>query len=141
MTDLDAFLSSSGAPAFKFENVGDTVKGRIVAAETREAIACGTGEVDRWPNGNPKEQLVVTLEDDSGDQYRIFAVKPSAMFVAIADAVKKVGQGFREGGTLAVKFSGTKPSEKYGTPQKLYAAKYEPPTAVADPFDADTEDF
>ena len=141
MTDIDDFLTASGAPAFKFTEIGDTIKGTVTSVEKRDVFKFGTQEPDTWPNGNKKEQLVITVDAD-GEEFRIFAVKPSAMFAAIREAVAKSGGRFAEGGTLAVKHTGTEPSKTPGyAPRKLFAAKYEPPAPVADVFGDDAEDF
>lgn len=130
MTDIDSFLSFSGAPAAKFEEVGDIARGTVVAAQITQAMKFGTMEPDWWPSGEPKEQLVITLDTDEGPR-RLFAVKmnaPGCQFRAILDA--KAGRSFQVGGTLSVKYTGTEPSKTPGfAPRKLFVAKYEPPPA------------
>lgn len=141
MTDVNDFLLSSGAPAFSFENVGDTVKGVIIASEVSQQRDFQTGKPKFYDDGNPMMQLVVTLAtdlrdperpDDDGHR-RIFAPrtgKPQSMFQAIRTVVQRSGGRLEEGGTLAVKHVGTEASETRGfNPRKLYEAAYKPPTA------------
>ena len=134
---------SSGAPALKFEKPGDTHEGTITAAEVRQQTKFGTGEPEYWDNGNPKLELVITL-NHQGDLGRIYA--KGQMQAAIRDAVTKAGaDGIDVSGTatLTIKYLRDEPSKTKGFhPQKIFAAKYTPPTpgqvtipaAEEDPF-------
>ena len=50
--DPDAFMSSGGKSA-KFENVGDTVSGEVIAVSMQQQTEIGTGTPKSWPNGDP----------------------------------------------------------------------------------------
>lgn len=142
----DFINSAQSVPGAKFDTVGDTVKGTVVDVDVRQCTKFGTTEPEFWDNGDPKEQLVITLQTDLSDggadddgKRRIYAPKPSNMLQAIGKALKdagaKVGQGSAKldvGGTLAVRFTGQRPHEKPGfNPIKEYAAAYAPPANSA----------
>ena len=84
---------------------------------------------------------VVIYLEVNGEEMSLWALKPSALFIALGMAQKDAGARITPGGTLHVRFTGEKPNEKNPNlhPQKLYAAKYEPPVAgsdEADPWEA-----
>jgi hypothetical protein len=140
MSDTFNDLLASDAAAFKFENIGDTCKGKVVRAERRQQTDLDTGAPKTFPSGDPMTQLVVTLELDDGTQTAIYAKggkydvaegKGLAMLPAIQEAVK--GQDFRAGGVLAVQFSGLgkKTKAAYSAP-KLYTVQYKAPAISLD---------
>ena len=128
--DIDEIAGPDGE-SFSFDNVGDTVKGVIAHMDKRPR----TNQF----NGRLEEVLRISLEQPDGEIYVIWPVTnsdleqggyPSRMARAIVDAVRaKDRKRLEDGGTLAVKFSGTEPTDK-GNPAKLYVAQYEPPKAV-----------
>lgn len=136
-TDVNDLLAGgSKVPGARFEKVGDSVAGTIVSAEARQTTDIKTGQPEVWPQGDPKMQVVITLQtderdadiDDDDGQRRLFAKKPSAMLAAITTALN--GQRLEVGGRLAVKHTGTEPSSTAGfNPKKLYVAAYQPPAA------------
>lgn len=143
--DPNDILLSGGAPAFKFENIGDTVKGEVVSAEARQQTDYATGDLKTWKDGKPMMEVVVTLQTDlrnDGDddgQRRIFV--RGQMTTALRDALKAANARLEPGGTLAVQFTGTKPSETRGfQPAKQFVAQYVPgaPAAVNDLLGANT---
>lgn len=92
-----------------------------------------TKEPDTWPDGNPKMVAVTGLEI-KGEEYSLWAPKPSALFRALVDAQKTAGARMRNGGELIVKFTAEKPTD--GDPQRLFEARYTPPAPVAsDPLE------
>lgn len=126
MNDL---LNGSGPPSFKFENIGDTVKGVITALATSQVTDFTSGEPKHYNDGNPIMQIVITLRQADDEEVRIFC-KPSAK-VAIREAVQKAGaDGLAEGGRLALQYSGNEPASKPGlNPKKLFTAEYQAPVA------------
>jgi hypothetical protein len=144
MTDTFNDLLGSDATAFKFENIGDTCKGKVVRAEKRQQTDLDTGAPKTFPSGDPMTQLVITLELEDGTETSIHAKggkyepetgKGLAMLPAIQEAVK--GQDFKVGGQLAVQFSGLgkKTKAAYSAP-KLYTVQYKAPAATI-PLDED----
>jgi hypothetical protein len=143
--DINDFLFVGGGKAAKFEQIGDTVEGIITHAERTQQTSMETQEPLTWPDGQPRMQLVITLqteqhEDDNDDGLRrIFAkggrFEPqegtgTSMKDAIADAVKKSGsKTLDEGGWLKVGYSGNgkKTNRGYSAP-KLFRAQYKAPT-------------
>ena len=140
------FLFSGGSKAAKFENIGDTVEGRIVDAVVAQQTDMETNQPLTWADGSARMQLVITLQteektdgDDDG-QRRVFAKGGkyevaegvgSSLKDAIAEAVKKAGaRSLDAGGTLKVGFTGLgkKTNRGFSAP-KLYRATYTAPVA------------
>jgi len=139
--DIDPF-GSDKAPAVSWKDapVGTVVTMKVSGpAKLVQSTDFKTKEPAKWPDGNPKMSVVINGTVD-GEERSLWAPKPSALFAAIAEAQKAVGQNgkahrLREGDTLLVKFTGTKPTT--GDPQKLFAAKIEvgtPRPSGDDPF-------
>lgn len=128
---------SGGAPTFKFDTLGDTVKGMITEVEKRQQTDLKTKELKTWNDGSPMWQYVISLADGSEEGTRIFA--KGQMLTAIREAVKASPEGKLEvGGQLAVKWdSEGEPPERGFNPPKLYVAQYKAPEPQAASVDAD----
>lgn len=127
-------LLAGSAPAFTFEQIGDTCKGRVVSAERRQQTD-PDGQPKTFPSGDPMMQLVVTVELDDGSQtalylkggkYDVAEGKGTSALDALRAAVGD--QEFRAGGTLAMQYSGNgkKTNPAYSAP-KLYTIQYKAP--------------
>lgn len=136
--DSYSFFSGGGPASAKFKNIGDTVGGVITEEpKQQQQRDLQTNELQTWPDGNPKMQLVVTvqtdlrdpeIEDDDGKR-RIYV--KGQMQKAIRDAVQSVGAGGLDvGGELHVTYIAD--GEKKGnlTPPKQYRAQYVKPSAA-----------
>ena len=141
---IDPFAggTSTLSVSWKDAPVGTTVEGVIIESpELVQSRDFDTDEPAFWPGvngqpGNPKMAAVIKLSID-GEERAVWAVKPSAMFAAIADAIKKAGSGLAVGGTLAIRYTGDKPNANPRlNAAKQFAARYTPPSAppAADPF-------
>jgi hypothetical protein len=148
--DVNEFLMGSGAKAFAFENIGDRVRGVIVAMQKRQQTDMQSGEPVFWSNGDPKYMLQVSLQtelQDSDDDEGLRSVylrggnytpskgKGTSSLNAVKDAVKRSGtdKGIEIGGTLALEYTGeAKASAKGFNNAKLYTADYTPPTYGVD---------
>lgn len=122
MTDIGNFLKRSAGdrhPAFKFENVGDTLVGTI----SEEPRIVSTPNMN---NNTPEDKLVIAITNDAGQTFALW-VKSGFMARAIWDACEKAGvDGVAEGGKLAVRFSDTRDTGK-PQPAKVFEAEYQPP--------------
>ena len=139
--DVDAFLFG-GAKAFSFANIGDSVEGEIIAAQTQQQRSI-EGQAMTWDNGEKRMQLVVTLqtalrESDNDDGIRMIYAKGGkhdvakgegqSMRDAIASAVRAANQTRLEvGGMLVVAFTGEAPAKRGYNAAKLYTAGYRAP--------------
>lgn len=148
------FLFGGGGKAAKFEEVGDMVEGIIVGLKKTQQTSMEDGSLLFWPNGDPREQLVISLqteaegEDDDGIRnvyakggtYKVASGSGTSMKQAVADALKRAkATSIDEGGTLKVAFTGMgeKTNRGYSAP-KLFTAKYTAPkasVAATDLFD------
>jgi len=146
MSDPNAFLFGGGGKAAKFDEIGDTVEGIIENVEVAQQTSMEDNTPLTWPDGRPREQLVITLQTDAregddddgirklyakGGKYEVAEGAGTSLKDAVADAVKKAGaRSIDQGGKLKVGFSGMgkKTNRGYSAP-KLYRAVYEPPKA------------
>lgn len=131
--DANELLMGSGAKSCKFDNLGDTWIGTIVDQPTaKQMTKYQSTELDYWPSGDPKMQIVVPLQTDvrdpadPADNGRRVLFIPPRMMQPVRDAIVRAGaKGLTIGGRLAVRWaSGSGQGE--GNP-KQYAAEYEPP--------------
>jgi hypothetical protein len=141
-TDPNRFLMEQGGKSFPFERIGDCAVGEIISSEVRQQTDLDTGEKLTWPDGSPRNQLVITLQtaehtsdDDDGirtiyakgGKYDVAEGEGTSMKDAIAQAVREAGgDGVYPGDKLWVAYSGNgvKKNRGFNAP-KLYAAKYE----------------
>jgi hypothetical protein len=138
-TTADQFLMGGGASAAKFETVGDSISGTIAESpEVRQQTDIATNEPVFWPSGDPKMQLIVTLQtkeregvDDDGKR-RVY-VKGKSLTEAVREAVKQTGaKGLEVGGSLTVTYTGDGTASQRGfNPPKLYSATYGRPDTTA----------
>lgn len=136
MSEVNAFLVG-GAPAAKFPEKGATVEGTILSAVVVQQTDMD-GNLLTWADGNPRMQVVVTLQTDSFDpeidgddgMRRLFV--RGQMQAAVRQAIAQAGErGLARGGVLKVQYHDEKPAAKKGySAQKLYRARYTPPVDV-----------
>ena len=139
--EANTFLSSSGSvAAADFSEIGMVTRGTVAAAEVWDQIDFATKKKLTWDDGNPRQQLVITLQtdergdDDDDGRRRLYAKKPGSMLDAVQEAVGAAG--LQLGGRLAVKYEGDGiPAQKGWTAPKLYRARYKPPALPVDDFD------
>lgn len=135
-SDANQLLSGPRQPIAKFDRIGDSVTGTLLDAEVAP-VTSPTGETQVDKNGNPKQQIIYTLqtderdpeiEDDDGKR-RVFA--KWAIQRAISTCLAESGLakvGLQEGGKLTIKFSGTQKASQRGYSDiKLYEASYTAP--------------
>lgn len=144
---LEDFFAG-GAAAAKFEDgaFGTVIGGQIMEdPRMTQQRDYTSGEPITYPDGNPAMQMVVVVQaykpagDDDGR--RAFYIK-GQMKQAVGEALRKVEAKYpQRGGYLWIKYTEDKPTTlkngRPGNPQKIYAAKYDPPApAAADYFDS-----
>lgn len=142
--DPNDFLLGGGGKSARFDQVGDTVTGTIVSTEVRQQTDIADGKPLTWDNGDPRMQLVVTLQTDihddpEDDGQRAIYVKGSkspgskSLHDAVRAAVQNAkAKGLDTGGTLTVTFIGTEASKTRGfSDRKLYEASYTAPDHAA----------
>jgi hypothetical protein len=143
--DPNTFLLGGGGKSATFPQIGATVTGKITQTpEVKQKTKMGSGDLEFWDNGDPKLQLVVTLQtdlrdpaDDDDDGIRKLYVagskKPESksMHAAVAAAVQNAkASGLEIGGTLTVRYISDGKSNTPGfNPPKQYDAHYVPAAA------------
>lgn len=129
----DGLMDGFGAPAAKFDKIGATYEGQILAVEKRPVTDMTTGAVKTYDNGDTIYQFVFTIQtdlrehaDDDG-QRRIFA--KNKCLAAIREAIKKSGhKGSTIGGRIKVQHHAVEPPKTRGfSPAKLFRAAFTPP--------------
>lgn len=136
----DFFAGGAKAAKFPDGQFGTVIGGQITTdPRMTQQRDYTTDELIFYPDGNPAMQMVVTVqaEQPSGDDdgQRSLYIK-GQLKQAVGDALRKHGEKApRRGGSLWVKYVEDKPvtlkNGKSGNPQKIFAAKYDPPAAAA----------
>jgi hypothetical protein len=147
MNELDTFFAGGGkalsfGAAGSQEWLGKIRGGEIVSiSEPVQQTDMTTSVPLTWPSGQPKLQVLITLDTTKGDHpeqddqeddgLRTLYVK-SGVQIAIRDALKKAGAVAPEvGGRLYVAFtSETAPKTKGFNPRRNFAAQYTKPVAA-----------
>lgn len=131
MNIVDELLNSTHT--FKFDNIGDMVKGVIIEIGKQQQTDFKTKRPLFWDDGNPRMQYVYRLktdlnEKDDDDGIRVLYAK-GQMQKAIKDAivVTKCRNDQVLGGMLAVKYVEDGIPPQVGlNPPKLFVAQFEP---------------
>ena len=135
--DANDLLMSGGIKAFTFERMGDTALGTIVdEPKAAQMNKYKSKELDFWPSGDPKMQIVVTIQTDLRDpanavddgRRRLYIVP--RMMTPVREAILRAGgKGLAIGGRIAVRwFAGSGEGEGNA---RQYQADYAAP--VVDP--------
>lgn len=137
------FLMGGGTVSAKFPTIGTSVTGTICRQpEVTQQTDITTGEPKFWPDGRPRQQLVVhlqTAERDpaviNDDGVRTLYIKAN-MHKAVREAVRRSGALLEVGGTLTVTYTGDDaPTQRGMNAPKLYSASYVgAPAATANEF-------
>lgn len=137
--DPNDLLLGAGIASVKFPSFGTTVKGTVLHSEVAQQTDINGNKLT-WDNGEPRTQVVITLQTDERDASiedddgrRKLYCKPQ-MQKAIGDALRAVGTGVRleVGGTLAVRYESDAPPKVKGhNGAKQFSAQYRPPTEQA----------
>jgi hypothetical protein len=158
--DVNSFLmGSESVPSASFLTKGTKHEGEILDLKVRQQLDIDTRKPLFWDNGDPKMQVVVTIqtdefddeiEDDDGRRRLYVKYK---MKDAIADAVRAAKEerpdieGLEVGGWLSVEFiKQDKPTKRGKSGVKHFEAVYEPPdpnaavNAYLDGDDPDEDD-
>ena len=143
--DVTDFLTGGDGRSAQFENIGDAVRGTIVAAEQRQQTDYHTKLPKTWDDGTPAMQVVITIqtelrEDGQDDGKRLLYIKgskksPTSTAGAIIVALKAAGvTTIAEGGTIAMQWIAG--AGKSGDPRQWKIAYKAPdPVAVGDLLD------
>lgn len=143
MDDANELLMGGGGKAAKFPDrmYGTTVGGIILGEpEKRQQTDFDTGKPLTWDDGNPRWQVVITLQTDERDpsdvddrgERKVYA--RGQMLMAIRDACKAANapKGIATGGRLTITYLRDEPNSKgRGNDRKVYSASYMPPGNVA----------
>lgn len=138
--DANELLMGGGVKSIKWTDhqIGHTVIGTI--AETPKAVQMTkyqSTELDFWPSGDPKMQVVVVIQTDlrdpsdaQDDGRRRLYIEPR-MMAPVREAVQRIGaKGLEIGGRIAVRWiSGSGQGEGNA---RQFAAEYAAPAVAVD---------
>ena len=131
--------SGGGAKPAKFAAIGDTVEGRVVNVRSAQLEAYGTGQLERWPSGDPKMTPIITvqttLQEDAEDDGLRDIYARGGVYTALGAGLRAAYASAPSdseliGAAIKVQHHGTAPS-KYGTPRKLYRIRITPSASAA----------
>jgi len=141
MTNSIPLSQLESNPGAKWTDLGVSYKGRITGIEQRQQTDLD-GVPLTFPDGNPRLQWVITVEQSDGEAVTFYAKggnykadegKGEAMLAAIGTAVREAGAAAVDvGGELAVAFTGTA-ALGGGRTAKLFTAQYRPPAPASIP--------
>lgn len=131
--EINRVIKSKGGDWVSLKKKGDTVEGKVLAAEVRDKSFKGKViVVTSGPNeGKPRKEWLFTLETPQG--VKKYAANENAQY-AISGALN--GRSLREGGYLKV---GVVEDKADDYEQPTYKAYYTDP-ALEDPFSDDDEE-
>lgn len=120
-------LVMGAPPAAKFEEIGDTIAGRLTRVYQVQQTDFDTREPLWWEDGQPKMQVVAVL-DVPGTGLRSLYIGSKGLREAIRDACREAGRGLRPDGYVSIRYTGDgEPFKKGARPPKIYQAAYDPP--------------
>lgn len=143
---IDDLFAGGSKSAFNRESKpGDTVSGTIVSAVERQMTDFATKAPLYWDDGNPRQQVVVTVAtdqrvdaDDDGQRsiyIKTWGLDKQAFVAAIGAAgFTKASEALAPGNIFTASFTGTQPS-KFGSDQKLYEYTIRKGAHVGSAFD------
>ena len=131
--NYDDMFVGDGVPFLKFPTIGTKYSGVIADMMKRQQRDFQTGEPAFWTDGEPKLELIVTIDTEDGPM-RLAIKKGTQMWGAFADELRaKNASGPEIGAKIAVAYTGDGESKTRGfAPPKLYAFAYEKPTKKVD---------
>jgi hypothetical protein len=143
-TSLDL---GGGGNAFAFDNVGDSVTGKVLSLEEQQQTDMDSGKPAFWDNGAPKIMYRVEMQtelrkDETDDGKRSVYLRGSrkpeskSSLAATLAAVRATtgGTNITQGGTLTLTYSGDGQAAKRGwNAPKQYTAAYTPGSTDLEP--------
>ena len=108
-------LLAGGAKTIKFDSIGETITGIIQSVTTRQVTTFGSGQPEFWDDGNPKMQIVITiqsddLEDGEGSFYaKAWGSDKQALAAGIAAAGLTADQALAPGNQITITHTELRP--------------------------------
>ena len=127
-------LLGGAAAGVKFESPGDMVEGIVISWLVKPVTKMGTGEIDTFPSGDPKYQIIVTLQttlrnDIDDDGKRTVYIK-SHMMSAFKTALAATGaDDLEKGAWTRIIYTGLGEAQRGLNPPKMFTAEYKRPSA------------
>lgn len=126
-------FGGSGAPGIKWAEVGMNkwVSGTVLDVQVRQSVDFETQTPETWPDGKPKMQVVLTLDDGTEEGCRAFI--QGHLFTATRDALRAAGEKApKVGGKYAAAWVGEGDAPRQGMARpRLFKVSYQPPSPAA----------
>jgi len=123
---FDDFMGSESLPAFRFANVGDSVKGQLINV-TKLEDKTPDGTVKRWADGSPMHVFVFDLDENFDGKADWAVWVRGNMVTAVREAMRTAGLKPSDQPILTIKHTELgEPSKKGYSAPKLFKAKAEP---------------
>lgn len=137
MSILDQIGGEKLPSAFSKDSViGETVTGTIVKAEVRQMRDFATNKPEVWDDGNPKNQVVITLDPGNGEHVGVYVKAWGVNAQNLKDAVLAAGMSdLDRGATFTATFAREIPSDTRGfSPTKVYEFALKPASSTGGLF-------
>lgn len=114
LDQLDAAFAGGGTVAAftATSEPGTVVSGPITGLTMRQSRDFTTGDPAVWPDGKPKQEVVITIASDQGERavyIQTWGRAKLALTAAVtASGLQKVSSALGQGNTLTVTFNGKK---------------------------------
>ncbi|WOC12404.1 hypothetical protein [Gordonia sp. MP11Mi] len=115
LDQIDAAFESGGGTVAAFNaetEPGTVVTGPIAGVAMRQSRDFKTGDPAFWPDGKPKNEVVVRVETDHGERavyIPTWGRAKQALSEAVGEAgLSKISEALRPGNVLSVRFAGKK---------------------------------
>lgn len=135
--DANKHLQSTGNPGLKFESVGDTHEGTLTDVDLQPQTN-PEGEVQKFPSGDTKMQLILTLQTDERDPKVVGDTGVRKAYLSwraerkLKDAYKAAGaEGLEPNAHIRITFTGEEKVPGQMGKAKLYDVEYTRPVFKA----------
>lgn len=130
LPSAEALLSASAYA--KFDTVGDIATGTVVKPPvTRQQTDFVTKEPAFWTDGQPKTEVIISLQGDDPDSPVMDVYVRSGLLTAVKTALVPSGGKCEVGGKLWIQYIGEGEAKSGLNPPKLFKAAYDPPQPAA----------
>lgn len=137
---------AGGGKSLKPEHIGDSVGGTITKVELANYTNFESGEIETWQNGDPKQQMNISLTEDQTKEDRCIYIKLwGTSKKNLAAAVEATGldadYALAPGSHISMRFDREEPNAKNPrlNPTKIYSFQITPKANIGDALGTGTQ--
>jgi hypothetical protein len=128
---FDDFMGGETLPAFRFADVGDTIRGQLINV-TKLEDKSPDGTVKKWADGSPMHVFVFDLDENMDGKADWAVWVRGNMVTAVREAMRTAGLKPSDRPILTIKHTELgEPTKKGYSPPKLFRAKAEAAKPIA----------